>query len=97
VFVWVLKTLVLYGRLGSPEKPEVAWTKIRRIGWVIKSLKLHAAHFLGCLLGIVSSAVIYVKLHVLGVPVSNPLITLFIDSFEYHVDEVLFILFLSPR
>jgi hypothetical protein len=80
----------------SSEKPEVAWTEIRGIGWVIKSLKLHAANFLGCLSGIVYSAVIHVNLHVLRVPVSNALIALFIDSFEYLVDEVLLIIFLPP-
>jgi hypothetical protein len=45
------------------------------------------------------SAVIHVNLHVLRVlhvPVSNPLIALFIDSFEYRIDEVLLIIFLSP-
>jgi hypothetical protein len=95
-FVWVKKTLVLYGSLGSSEKSEAAWTEIRGIGWVIKSLKLHAANFLGCLLGIVYSAVIHVNLHVLRVPVSNAVMALFIDSFEYRVDELLLIIFLSP-
>jgi hypothetical protein len=54
-FVSVLKTLVLYGGLGSSKKPEVAWAEIRRIGCVIEFLKLHAAHFLACLLGSVYS------------------------------------------
>jgi hypothetical protein len=59
-------------------------------------LKLHAANCLGCLLGIVYSAVIHVNLHVLRMPVSNPVIAFFIDCFEYRVDQVLLIIYLPP-
>jgi hypothetical protein len=86
------KCPVLERRFHPPEKPEIAWTDVRRIKWMGESFTLHLSNFLGCFSGVRNSAIVHGGFRVLCYAVSTAVIPTALRM--YSMNEVLLVVFL---